>query len=114
VISTRRTVAQSSSCTSGERPRASPMTERDLAPTTLVVVRTIAAPVAEVFEAWTDPTLLSRWLAPGPLVVTPASGDARVGGEYRIVARDPLGTDHVTTGEYREVLPPTRLVQTWV
>ena len=90
------------------------MTERDLEPTTLVVVRTIAAPVAEVFEAWTDPTLLSRWLAPGPLVVTHASADARVGGEYRIVARDPLGTDHVTTGEYREVVPDTRLVQTWV
>src|SRR5205085_9257301 len=43
-----------------------------------------------------------------------ASADARAGGEYRIVARDPLGTDHVTTGEYREVVPPTRLVQTWV
>jgi len=90
------------------------MTEREAEPMTLVVVRTIAAPVAEVFEAWTDPTLLSRWLAPGPLVVTHASADARVGGEYRIVARDPLGTDHVTTGEYREVVPPTRLVQTWV
>jgi uncharacterized protein YndB with AHSA1/START domain len=90
------------------------MTERDTEPTTLVVVRTIAAPVADVFEAWTDPALLSRWLAPGPLVVTHASADARVGGEYRIVARDPLGTDHVTTGEYREVLPLTRLVQTWV
>jgi len=90
------------------------VTERDLAPTTLVVVRTIAAPVAEVFEAWTDPALLSQWLAPGPLVVTHASAYTRVGGEYRIVARDPLGTDHVTTGEYREIVPDTRLVQTWV
>ena len=90
------------------------MSERDTEPTTLVVVRRIAAPVAEVFEAWTDPALLSRWLAPGPLVVTHASADARVGGAYRIVARDPLGTDHVTTGEYREVVPDTRLVQTWV
>ena len=90
------------------------MSERELEPTTLVVVRTIAAPAAEVFEAWTDPAMLSRWLAPGPLVVTHASADARVGGEYRIVARDPLGNDHVTTGEYREIVPDTRLVQTWV
>lgn len=81
---------------------------------TLVVVRTIAAPAAEVFEAWTDAALLARWLAPGPLVVTHASCDARPGGAYRIVAVDPLGAEHVTTGEFREVTPPTRLVQTWV
>ena len=81
---------------------------------TLVVVRAIAAPAAEVFEAWTDAELLARWLAPGPLVVTHASADPRPGGAYRIVAVDPLGAEHVTTGEYREVTPPTRLVQTWV
>ena len=90
------------------------LTERDPESTTLVVVRRIAAPVADVFEAWPDPPLRCQWLAPGPLVVTHASADARVGGEYRIVARDPLGTDHVTTGEYREVVPNSRLVQTWV
>ena len=81
---------------------------------TLVVVRTISAPAAEVFEAWTDAELLAQWLAPGPLVVTHASADPRPGGAYRIVAVDPLGAEHVTTGEYREVTPPTRLVQTWV
>ena len=84
------------------------------ASTTLVVVRTIGAPAADVFEAWTDPALLAQWLAPGPLVVTHASADPRPGGAYRIVAVDPLGTEHVTEGEYREVSPPTRLVQTWV
>jgi uncharacterized protein YndB with AHSA1/START domain len=83
-------------------------------PTTLIVVRTIAAPVADVFQAWTDPELLARWLAPGPLVVTHASADARPGGEYRIVAVDPLGAEHVTVGEYREVVHNARLVQTWV
>jgi uncharacterized protein YndB with AHSA1/START domain len=81
---------------------------------TLVVVRTISAPATEVFEAWTDAELLAQWLAPGPLVVTHASADPRPGGAYRIVAVDPLGAEHVTTGEYREVTPPTRLVQTWV
>ena len=81
---------------------------------TLVVVRTVAAPAADVFEAWTDAELLAQWLAPGPLKVTHASADARPGGAYRIVAVDPLGAEHVTTGEYREVTPPTRLVQTWV
>ena len=90
------------------------MTAYDGEPTTLVVVRTIGAPVSDVFDAWIDAALLAQWLAPGPLVVTHASADARPGGAYRIVARDPLGTEHVTTGEYREVSRNTRLVQTWI
>ncbi len=80
----------------------------------ITVVRTIAAPIAEVFAAWTDPLLLQRWLAPGRCEVLEASADARPGGTYRIVVRDPVGNSHVTSGVYREVVPCKRLVQTWV
>ncbi|MEO6525477.1 MAG: SRPBCC domain-containing protein [Gemmatimonadaceae bacterium] len=90
------------------------MMPHDDEPTTLVVVRTFDASAAELFEAWTESSLLTQWLAPGALRVTHASADARPGGEYRIVAVDPLGTEHVTTGEYLEVVPGSRLVQTWV
>lgn len=80
----------------------------------ITVVRTFAAPVAEVFDAWTDPDRLRRWLAPGPCVVAEASADPRPGGLYRILTVDPLGARHLTTGEYREVVPGERLVKTWV
>jgi len=80
----------------------------------LTVVRTFAAPVAEVFAAWTDPALLEQWLAPDPCVVLEASADARPGGQYRVVVVTPGGDLHVTTGEYREVVPDARLVKTWV
>lgn len=83
-------------------------------PPTLTVVRTIGAPPDRVFEAWTDPALLRRWLAPGRLEVVEAAADPRVGGSYRVVVVDPMGNHHTTTGEYRELVPGERLVKTWV
>jgi glutathione S-transferase len=82
--------------------------------TTVEVVRTIAAPVAKVFAAWTDAATLRLWLAPSPSVVLEASADARPGGRYRIVVVDGEGDRHVTSGEYREVVREKRLVKTWV
>ena len=84
------------------------------APASVTIVRTFASPVAEVFTAWTDPALLRRWLAPDPWQVLEASADARPGGRYRIVVIDAEGDRHVTSGEYREVVPGKRLVKTWV
>jgi len=83
-------------------------------PPSITIVRTFAAPVAEVFAAWTDPALLRRWLAPSPCEVLEASADARPGGRYRIVVIDAEGNRHVTSGEYRELVPGKRLVKTWV
>lgn len=81
---------------------------------TVTVVRTIAAPVAEVFAAWTEPALLARWIVPVLCRVVEAEADPRPGGAFRLVMRGPLGGRHVITGEYREVVPNERLVQTWV
>jgi len=80
----------------------------------VTIVRTFASPVDEVFAAWTDPALLRRWLAPVPCEVLEATTDPRPGGHYRIVVIDAEGNRHVTSGEYRELVPGKRLVKTWV
>src|SRR5436190_1692376 len=80
----------------------------------ITIVRTFAAPAAEVFAAWTDPALLLQWLAPDPCRLLEATADARVGGRYRLVVVTPAGDLHVTSGEYQEVVPGRRLVKTWV
>ncbi len=80
----------------------------------ITIVRTFDAPVAELFAAWTDATLMREWLVPIFCKIIDASVDARPGGSYRIVMRGPFGGKHITTGEYREVVPNKRLVQTWV
>ena len=84
------------------------------APAAVTIVRTFASPVDEVFAAWTDPALLRRWLAPDPCQVLEVSADARPGGHYRIVVIDAEGNRHITSGEYRELVPGKRLVKTWV
>ncbi|MBO0826922.1 MAG: SRPBCC domain-containing protein [Streptosporangiales bacterium] len=83
-------------------------------PTAIRIERTYAAPVEEVFAAWTSPELLRRWYPPGADWDTPvAEVDLRVGGRLRLVMRGPDGEQAGGGGEYREVTPPTRLVFTW-
>ena len=81
---------------------------------TLTIRRTLKAPVAAVYAAWTDPEEVKQWMAPsddfGP---TTATIDLRVGGRYRIVMQRPDGEMHRVGGVYREVLPNRKLVYTW-
>jgi uncharacterized protein YndB with AHSA1/START domain len=42
--------------------------------------RTIAAPPDRVYEAWLEPELIQRWLAPGGVEVGRVEVDDRVGG----------------------------------
>jgi uncharacterized protein YndB with AHSA1/START domain len=82
--------------------------------TTLVMRRTLKAPVTRVFRAWTDPALLRRWFMAGEdYTCTIAEADPRVGGRFRLAMRDPDGEEHCVTGEYRVVEPDRRLVFTW-
>lgn len=61
-----------------------------------------------VFAAWTEPELLVRWWGPG----AEAEVDLRVGGRYRLSMQFDWGP-MVCVGEYREIVPPERLVFTF-
>jgi uncharacterized protein YndB with AHSA1/START domain len=80
---------------------------------TLVVRRTINAPVARVFDAWTQPEQLRRWWGPRPVTCSDADVDLRVGGAYRIGNRLPDGSVLWISGEFEIVEPPHRIVYTW-
>jgi uncharacterized protein YndB with AHSA1/START domain len=77
--------------------------------------RTFAAPVEDVFDAWTNPEVLERWWGPGPDSTSPGCDvDLRVGGRYRFrMRREETGEVFAVGGEYREVVPPRLLVYTW-
>jgi uncharacterized protein YndB with AHSA1/START domain len=72
--------------------------------------RTFDVPAAELFKAWTDPKLMARWFAPEPMTVPKVEIDARPGGSFIFVMRDPDGTDFASTGEYLEVDEARRIV----
>jgi uncharacterized protein YndB with AHSA1/START domain len=79
----------------------------------LVVRRTIKAPVARVFEAWTQPDQLRRWWGPRPITCSDATVDLRVGGAYRIGNQLPDDSVLWISGEFEVIEPPNRLVYTW-
>ena len=84
--------------------------------TEVVVTRKFAAPVAKLWRAYTDPKILQKWLngAEG-WVMTECEMDVRVGGSYRWQWENPEdGTYFGFTGQFREVEPDRRLVNTEV
>lgn len=82
---------------------------------TLVLERTFSAPAEAVFDAWTSEEVLRRWFYGREDLETPvAEVDLRVGGELRIVMRDPkTGEEFGARGLYREIERPRRLSFTW-
>ena len=69
------------------------------------VERVFDAPRDHVYSIWTDPTFIPEWWGDGTVV---EEMDVRPGGSWRF--RTAYG---VVEGEYREVEPPQRLVQTF-
>jgi uncharacterized protein YndB with AHSA1/START domain len=82
-------------------------TEREI-----VITRVFDAPRALVFKMWTDPNHLKKWFGPAIFTNPVCEVDARVGGKWHVVMRDPQGNDYPCGGVYREVVEPERLVFT--
>jgi uncharacterized protein YndB with AHSA1/START domain len=83
-------------------------TEREIAMT-----RVFDAPRRLVFEAWTNPKHVAKWLlGPDGWTMPVCEIDLRPGGSWHFVWRKSNGTEMAMRGEYREVTPPERLVNT--
>jgi uncharacterized protein YndB with AHSA1/START domain len=88
--------------------KVSTPSEREIAMT-----RTFDAPRRLVFDAWTKPELLRRWLGVfGGWSLAVCDVDLKVGGKYRFVWHGPDGVSMGMGGVYREVVPDERLVAT--
>ena len=76
------------------------------------IVREFDAPRDRVFAAYTDPELIPQWWGPYETTTIVDVMDVRAGGRWRFIARDKNG-ETAFRGEYREVTPPERIVQTF-
>ena len=81
---------------------------------TLIAERWFDAPRDLVWAAMTDAERIPRWWGRHGDVTTVIEHDARVGGTWRYVSRGPDGIDHAFKGEFLEVDPPSRAVQTFI
>jgi uncharacterized protein YndB with AHSA1/START domain len=80
----------------------------------LVIDRVFNAPRELVFRMWTDPQHLAKWWGPRDYPASHIEVDARPGGRYRHCLHSTAGDMSLwLRGEFREVVPPERLVFTF-
>lgn len=77
------------------------------------MTRVFDAPRKLVWEAWTNPAHVPRWMLGPPGWTMPVCEiDLRPGGEWHFVWRKGDGSEMAMRGLYKEVVPPERLVCT--
>ena len=91
------------------------MTDDNAAKDAVVIERSFDAPVALIWQMWTDPEHFKAWYGPDGATIPVAKMDVRVGGS-RLVCMEMQTPDGPMqmwfTGEYREVVENRRLVYT--
>ena len=78
----------------------------------LVITRVFDAPPELVWKAWTEPEHFKRWWGPKGFTSPVYKIDLKVGGKYLSCMRSPEGQEMWSTGVFREIVPPQRLVMT--
>ena len=75
----------------------------------VVVRRLLSAPREQVYALWTNAERMPEWILDGGS----ATLDVRVGGKYHMDMHY-QGKSYPHDGEYLEIVPPERLVFTWI
>jgi uncharacterized protein YndB with AHSA1/START domain len=76
--------------------------------------RRVKAPAEQIFDLWTKPDLMVRWLSPFPGTVDcKASCDLRPGGAFSLVMVSGESSREVS-GTYVQIDRPRKLVFTWI
>lgn len=91
---------------SAETLRVTAPTDREI-----VMTRAVNAPRNLVWEAWTNPKHIPKWLlGPEGWTMPICEVDLRPGGAWHFVWRKSDGAEMGMRGVYREIMPPERLV----
>jgi uncharacterized protein YndB with AHSA1/START domain len=80
----------------------------------ILIERDFAAPAHLVWRAVTEPDLVRRWWHANRGVVLSCEIDLRVGGKWRYVAKPHEGEEFEFYGEFLEIVPNEKIVQTEV
>lgn len=83
----------------------------------VVIERTFAAPVEQIWAMWTVPEHFASWYGPTGATIPVAQMDVRVGGTRLVYMEMPTPNGPMTmwfTGEFLDVVEPERLVYTEV
>ncbi|WP_430905770.1 SRPBCC family protein [Maribacter sp. 2-571] len=82
----------------------------DLANRTLTLERTFNAPIALVWEAWTQSEHIAQWWAPNGMALDVVEHDFSVGGKWKYTMEMPDGNQFISEGVYSEIVPQKKIV----
>jgi uncharacterized protein YndB with AHSA1/START domain len=75
----------------------------------------LTATPQQVFSAFAQARLVTRWLSPSPdITLTLLQFDFREGGAYRFAYGLPDGRTVIVGGSYQAIEPPSRIVFSWI
>ena len=84
-------------------------------PTEIRMRRVFEAPRELLWEAMSKPEHVRQWWGPRRLTIISCEMDFRAGGRWRIVHQRPGETTELPfCGEYLEIVPPEKIVQTFI
>lgn len=90
------------------------MVQGDTTGPVLQIRRRLRAGAEQIFDLWTKPDLMARWMSPFPGAVDcKASSDLRLGGAFSLVMLSKESIREVS-GTYVEIDRPRKLVFTWI
>ena len=78
----------------------------------IVITRLFDAPRDLAWRVWTEPEYIMEWWGPKGYTAPACTIDLRVGGTYLYCMRSPEGRDTWSTGVFREIQKPERIVCT--
>ncbi|MDX1409444.1 MAG: SRPBCC domain-containing protein [Saprospiraceae bacterium] len=84
----------------------------DLKDRTLTIERTFDAPLALVWEAWTQADHIAAWWGPKGMPFEVVVHDFRVGGRWQYVMQMPNGQSFIAEGVYQEIVEREKMVTT--
>ena len=79
----------------------------------VLLTRVVNAPPDVAFKAFTDPELIPKWWGPRDMTTTVDKMEVRPGGKWRFIQHDQQGKEFAFNGEYSEVVPNQKIVNTF-
>ena len=78
---------------------------------TIVIKREFEAPLALVWEAWTNPDILEQWIAPKPWRAETKTMDFREGGLWHYAMVGPQSERHWSRYDYQKIEPQKSITE---
>ncbi len=79
----------------------------------IITAYELDAPRERVYRVMTDPALTGEWWGPASLTTVVEKMDVRPGGLWRVVQRDPAGTEYAFHGVFHSLKFPESYIYTF-